>query len=69
MPDPLLRRPVCLPKPSPPAPAFTDYSGEVAVVAGWGCSSEAECGEREHLPVDVKVVAMPVINNDLAMCW
>ena len=66
---PALPRPVCLPRQVPRSRGFTDYSGQIAVVTGWGCSSEAQCQDPRDLHTELKEVPMPVIDNDLAMCW
>ena len=45
-----------------------------AFVTGWGCSTEAECSKTNNAstsgrPTQLKVTPMPIIDNDLAMCW
>ncbi len=47
---------------------MSEYSGESALVAGWGCLAEDNCA-TETLPQLLKETSMPVVDNDLAMCW
>ena len=56
--------PVCLP---PPVLTPTNYAGEMGTVAGWGCMEEdCQSGDR---PVLLRDAVIPIIDNDLAMCW
>ena len=58
--------PVCLPDPVNGI-ATTDYSGESAIVNGWGCQEE-ECNFAD-IPTLLQETQIPVITNELAMCW
>ena len=60
--------PVCLP-PAVHRPApVSDYVGETVRVAGWGCVDEESC-EQHDVPVALRDTVMPIVDNDLAMCW
>lgn len=59
--------PVCLPDPVVGV-RTTDYEGELATVSGWGCESEASCN-LNSVPTVLRSAVIPVISNDLAMCW
>eukprot|EP00095_Tigriopus_kingsejongensis_P009340 maker-scaffold362_size196086-snap-gene-0.23 protein:Tk09340 transcript:maker-scaffold362_size196086-snap-gene-0.23-mRNA-1 annotation:"ovochymase-2" len=56
--------PICLP---PPVVRITDYAGQIVTVAGWGCLQE-DCEDDER-PIRLRDRTMPIIDNDLAMCW
>ena len=59
--------PGCLP-PAMSDPAFpTEYAGNKARLAGFGCAVE-ECS-TPNVTMHLRVVRMPVISNDRAMCW
>jgi len=59
--------PVCLPAPVVDGQDVTDYAGESALVTGWGCQSEG-C-QLSNVPSLLQETVMPVISNELAMCW
>ena len=61
--------PVCLPPAARPTPATVyDYTGETVLVAGWGCVDEESCLLHDA-PVALRDTVMPIVDNDLAMCW
>ena len=57
--------PVCLP---PPVKGrVTEYAGGTATISGWGC--EREGCDLASIPVGLQETQLPIITNDLAMCW
>ena len=58
--------PICLPAPVIDD-QITDYSGESALITGWGCETEG-C-EISNVPSVLQETVIPVISNELAMCW
>ena len=65
-PNPLY--PVCLPPAAHPTAPVSDYTGETVLVAGWGCLDEESCVQHDA-PVALRDTVMPIVDNDLAMCW
>jgi len=58
--------PICLPPPIVDD-EITDYSGQFATVAGWGCKNEG-CAVST-IPTVLQEIEIPVIRNEVAMCW
>lgn len=61
--------PVCLPPAVPRTATVTDYAGETSFVAGWGCFDEDDCRPEDNQLMLLRDTAMPVVDNELAMCW
>lgn len=59
--------PICLPPPVPANGKLTDYSGEIVTVTGWGCEKE-DCGLAD-VPVVLREAKIPIVPNDIGMCW
>ena len=50
-------------------PPVTNYAGQEVFVSGWGCKEEEKCEVEADRPKKLRETRIPVIHNDLAMCW